>query len=334
MVWADSHVVIALRTVKVFVSVIAVGLLVGLSACGGPSDANPYDRPAEKTVDRTADCSPARTLPEGDSSHAGLFDGKLRQYLLHVPPAYDGTDNTPVVFAFHGLGGSADVLVAYTGWAAKADDSNFIVVAPQGLGPVPQWDFVTPASEKGSDLAFVKELTEQIDQQACTDKERVFAAGFSNGSALTFALACSGDFDFAAYGAVAGAFYRPQCDSAPDASIIYFHGTADPIVPFNGGPTPIADVDAVPETMAGWAAHNACASKASVEAISATVDEYIWGSCEPGVSLETYVVKGGGHTWPGAEQLATLRSLGLTTDDINATELMWQFFNEHPKRGQ
>ncbi|MBK5217173.1 MAG: hypothetical protein JJE02_06275 [Propionibacteriales bacterium] len=322
-----------IRTVKITAFVIAACLLAGLSACGGESDAELDDRPAEQTAEQAADCWPARTLPVGNSSHTGLFDGNIRQYLLHVPPDYDGTEETPVVFAFHGLGGSADVLVAYTGWAAKADDDDFIVVAPQGLGPVPYWDFVTPASEKGSDLAFVKELTEQINNSACTDEDRVFATGFSNGSALTFALACSGDFDFAAYGAVAGAFYRPQCDSAPDASIIYFHGTSDPIVPFDGGPTPIADVDPVPETMAGWSAHNGCASKASVEAISSMVDEYVWGPCAPGVDLEAYVVKGGGHTWPGAEQLATLRSFGLTTDDINATELIWEFFKAHPHRG-
>ena len=313
------------RTVKILVSVLAVCMMAGLSACG--------DEPADKSDDRTADCSPARALPDGDSSHTGLFDGKIRQYLLHVPPDYDGTDKTAVVFAFHGLGGTADVLVAYTGWAAKADDSNFIVVAPQGLGPIPHWDFESSASKKGSDLAFVKELTEQIGTQACVDDDRVFATGFSNGSALTFAFACSGDFDFAAYGAVAGAFYRPQCDEAPDASIIYFHGTSDPIVPFNGGPTPIADVDPVPETMAGWSAHNGCAGKAKVDVISPSVDEYVWGSCAPGVDLESYVIKGGGHTWPGAEQFATMRNFGLTTDDINSTELIWEFFTAHPNRG-
>lgn len=297
-----------------------------LVACSQPNEA--------KRPDRRADCTTLRPLPVGDSTHSVTFHGQKRQYLLHVPPDYDGTKRTPVVYAFHGLGSSADLLVAYTGWAATADDENFIVVAPQGLGPVPHWDFVTPANQPTSDLNFVKQLTMRINKLACVDEDRTYATGFSNGSALTFAFACSGDFDFAAYGSASAAFYRPQCADAPPASIIYFHGTADPVVPFSGGPTPIKRVDPVPQTMASWAVHDDCANNAEVTKVSDKVDEYEWGQCAPGVDLKAYVIKGGGHTWPGAEQLVVLRRLGFTTDDVNATELIWKFFKEHPKRGQ
>jgi polyhydroxybutyrate depolymerase len=42
-----------------------------------------------------------------------------------------------------------------------------------------------------------------------------------------------------------------------------------------------------------------------------------------------YTVEGGGHTWPGGKHLAEWVA-GRTTDDINATQLMWEFFVEHP----
>lgn len=299
----------------------ATMVLVGCSTgSGAPSDAGATP----------ADCSPAMELPAGSSAQTIEFAGQQRRYLLHVPPGYDGTQETPVVYLFHGLGGSADIAVAYTGWAAKADDENAIVVAPQGAGKVPSWDFVSPTSKDGSDLAFVKQLTAKVNSQACVDRGRTYVAGMSNGSALAFAFACSGDFDFAAYGAVAAAFYRPRCDESPPASIIYFHGTGDKVVPFYGGPTPIAPVDPVPKTMALWAQHNECDPQADQEQVSPKVTRYAWPSCAPGTDLRAYVIAGGGHTWPGAVRSQTPSWLGGTTDDISATDLMWDFFAEHP----
>ncbi len=308
----------------------ALALIFALAGCGFSN----VEPPAQITKPAKADCTPAKTLPVGDSNHTIDFGGQKRRFRIHVPPDYDGTQKTPVVYAFHGLGGNANVAIAYTGWDEKADDENFIVVAPQGLGPVPHWDFVTPASEKSSDLAFVKELTNTVNSAGCIDQDRTYATGFSNGSAMTFAFACSGGFNFAAYGGVSAAIYWPQCEQNPAASIIYFHGTKDPIVPFRGGQSPIGDMDPVSLTMARWSAHDGCNVEADAKRVTDKVNKYLWRNCVSGVDLQAYVVKGGGHTWPGAQQVAVLRKLGFTTDDVNATELIWRFFAEHPKRGQ
>jgi polyhydroxybutyrate depolymerase len=41
-----------------------------------------------------------------------------------------------------------------------------------------------------------------------------------------------------------------------------------------------------------------------------------------------YTVDGGGHTWP--DGTARARQFGRTCRDIDATELIWQFFQQHP----
>ncbi|HEY5845603.1 MAG TPA: hypothetical protein VIT42_02320 [Microlunatus sp.] len=46
--------------------------------------------------------------------------------------------------------------------------------------------------------------------------------------------------------------------------------------------------------------------------------------------MEYYRVTGGGHTWPGTA--VDLSPLGVTTQEIDATALMWEFFEDHPKR--
>ena len=41
-------------------------------------------------------------------------------------------------------------------------------------------------------------------------------------------------------------------------------------------------------------------------------------------------INGGGHTWPGREPV--LQSLGKSTKDISANDLMWDFFQKHPMK--
>ena len=43
-------------------------------------------------------------------------------------------------------------------------------------------------------------------------------------------------------------------------------------------------------------------------------------------------IEGGGHTWPGSEFLAGAGDLvGTTTFSIDANEVMWKFFQDHPR---
>ncbi|WP_257210738.1 hypothetical protein [Actinomyces ruminis] len=44
--------------------------------------------------------------------------------------------------------------------------------------------------------------------------------------------------------------------------------------------------------------------------------------------MELYTVEAGGHTWPGTS--VDLSALGTTTQEINASQLMWDFFAAHP----
>jgi polyhydroxybutyrate depolymerase len=42
-----------------------------------------------------------------------------------------------------------------------------------------------------------------------------------------------------------------------------------------------------------------------------------------------YAVIGGGHTWPGSP--VEIASLGPTTHEIDASQLIWAFFAAHPR---
>jgi polyhydroxybutyrate depolymerase len=56
--------------------------------------------------------------------------------------------------------------------------------------------------------------------------------------------------------------------------------------------------------------------------------------CPKHADVQLYRIAGGGHTWPGSEFSRQIESmLGPTTFSINANDVMWEFFQAHPRRG-
>jgi polyhydroxybutyrate depolymerase len=269
----------------------------------------------------------SRALPRGTTRRELTVDGSARSYLVHVPPAYDGVRPLPVVVTFHGFGASARVQLALSGFAAVADRNSFVVVAPESrrLG----WDFRTPPSRPGSDAAFVLALLRDLRSAGCIDPHRTYATGISNGAAVVFALACANIGGFAAYGAVAGAFYSPLCERAPPQPIVYFHGTADRLVPVKGGRVFGVPVAAARQSMARWAAHNGCQPTPRESVIASDVTRVTWAGGRDGADVDYYVIAGGGHAWPGAPAAVARFAdgfLGHTTASISASQIMWDFF--------
>ena len=56
-----------------------------------------------------------------------------------------------------------------------------------------------------------------------------------------------------------------------------------------------------------------------------------YNSCQNGSAVVLYTINGGGHTWPGGLQYLAALVIGKTSRDIDATQLMWEFFEGHPK---
>ena len=47
--------------------------------------------------------------------------------------------------------------------------------------------------------------------------------------------------------------------------------------------------------------------------------------------MQLYVVDGAGHTWPGSAFAAASEPiLGPATDEMDASQVIWSFFDEHP----
>jgi polyhydroxybutyrate depolymerase len=299
-------------------------LALGMTSCG---KADAIREPGDE-------CSPGRSLPAGTTERTMESGGQLRRYLIHVPPGYDGSTKTPVVVLFHGYGGTPQGVIDTTSMATLADKHHAILVAPLARGRVTEWDFRTPISHPTSDLAFVRNLVKEVKTEACVDASRVYATGFSNGSVLALALACDGSTRFAAYGAVSGPYWNDTCRSAPPASIIYFHGLRDTVVPYAGAKTVIGPLPPVNDVMASWAAHDSCPAASATTTVSRHVRHFTWKTCRAGSDVNVYVVDNGGHRWPGGKPYPSGRVSGVMTQEIDASTLIWRFFEQHAAGGQ
>lgn len=172
--------------------------------------------------------------------------GVARDYIVHVPPSYDGKSRVPLVLDIHGLTSNASQQQALSGWRQKADAAGFIVAYPNGLNS--SWNggsLCCGMSQQNGvdDEGFIRALVAKVEQEACIDPKRVYATGLSNGGAMSHLLACRAADLFAATAPVSMGNGTMPCQPVRPLSVIMFRGTTDPLVPYAGGNFPGAQAD-------------------------------------------------------------------------------------------
>jgi polyhydroxybutyrate depolymerase len=263
-----------------------------------------------------------------------VSSGETRRYLLHVPESYNPDVATPLVITIHGfLQWPAHQALA-SHWNAVADEHGFIVVYPEGTGFPRRWragGYGAEADDTQEEIAFIEDLIDALSQQYNIDPARVYANGLSNGGGMSFLLSCTLSERIAAIGTVAGAYGLSweQCTPERPVPAIVFHGTDDPIVPFDGGPAGPDDTQL--PAIRGWveilAEHNGCEGAPVDLPPNGEVRGVTYEACAADVVF--YTIEGGGHTWPGGQGIPTFIG-GHTTQDIDASRVMWAFFDAHP----
>ena len=270
-----------------------------------------------------------RPHPSGQVAQTFTFEGKPRTYRLYVPPAYTGTKNVPLVFNFHGFGSNAVQQMLYGNFKPEADKSDFLIVAPDGQES-PGGRHFNLSQEKGlqNDIDMVGALLKHIEATLCVDSSRVYATGMSDGGAMTSVLACTDNDKFAAFAPVAVIIYCASSTTKPVA-LEAFDGTADPIVPYNGGAVHCCGgtvLGSKPVAMANWGSHDRCNKTFTDTRLGSQVIRRTWSGCAGSSAVVFYIIVGGGHTWPGA---IPLPKLGLTTKQVDASKEIWKFFSAH-----
>ena len=286
------------------------------------------DAGAPDTRSTTSTCAGRPALPQGDTTWTVSTDGGARTAIVHIPPGYSATSATPVVLNFHGYTESASEEESLTLMDAESDSAGFVVVYPQGTGALPSWNAGaccgTAVSENVDDIGFVNDLLDMLEADLCVDTRRVFATGMSNGGFFSQRLGCELADRIAAIAPVAGVMGMPTCAPSRPMPVMEFHGTSDPIVPYDGDS--LIGYASVAATIAGWVARDACQGAPQTTYSHGDATCVTYEHCTAGSEVTLCTITGGGHTWPGGTPLALL---GKTSTDISATDAMWGFFQTH-----
>jgi polyhydroxybutyrate depolymerase len=295
--------------------------------------------PASTTLPQTAAPETTATVSAAAAPHVkpGTFaktieiEGQPREYILHTPPTYDGSQALPVVIVLHGHGGSDKEMMAATGMNAKADQENFIVIYPNGTGEPRGFNngiLFKPTSNMDDD-AFMRTLIENSIQQLHADPRRVYIAGFSNGAGMTYRLGAEFTSQLAAIAIVEGAIGTHQGGSSmviPQPSsplpVIIFHGKQDKTIPYDGG-TGANNLDyfSVANALAFWNKNNGCTQEPQKQTLdNGNVLTEDFQGCTAGSEVLLYTILSGVHEWPTQQDKA----------GFSGTDAVWDFFSRHP----
>jgi len=287
------------------------------AAVAGCSPANVYPLTAGPSVDggdrdaasESVSC-PSIALQPGDVSRTVQVGSQQRTYVLHVPPAYDGAKPVPLVLDFHGTGESGASERASSPYPAALDPVGVVMAFPDGVpGPIgTAWNVGPCCVGPVDDVAFARAVVADVQTLACIDPSHVYAVGVLMGGGMAHYLGCHAADVFAAVAPAAFDLLQEnvtECVPARPITVISFRGTADPRVPYGGGPSML--VANMPITFLGaqgtfeaWAGIDGCPGPPAAADANGCAR---YGTCAGGVEVILCTKQGGGDE-PGNPSIA------------------------------
>lgn len=293
-----------------------------------------------------------RTLDPGTQTIQVSFGGEDYPVRVHVPAGAAARGDLPMVVNLHPSSGNAEIHSTYSAMDPVADRENFIVVAPNGDIPaadpnpdgiwfwnvpgVPTTAGELPPEDARDDVAFLTRVIDRVDRLGCVDDDRVFMTGFSGGARMSSAYACARADKVAAIAPVAGIRYgRPSpedpmvpelqsCEPRLPVPVVTFHGDGDTVNPYEGNDDPRWGYT-VPFAAQLWARSNGCRVGPELATVTEHVTTSRYSRCPDRADVLVYRIAGGTHSWPGADD-------PNATQEISASALAWEFFEDHPRR--
>jgi polyhydroxybutyrate depolymerase len=262
--------------------------------------------------------------------------GRKRTYLFQLPSDYTSSKRWPVVMAVSGNTQSGRDAARISRFDEFAYRNGVIAVFPDSAAG---WDL------KGdSDVKFFSAIIIKLAADYAADPARMYVAGGASGGLLVFKLACELADRIAAVAPVIAAMpvtLSENCHPARPISVLEINGTADRDVRYEGGSKLglfgnfglfLLSAQA---SAHWWAQTDGCADTPVRDSLPPKTQDGLetlrdtYSGCREGTAVALYSVVGGGHTWPGGQGLPRI-IFGKTSRDLNADEVIWEFFEAHP----
>jgi polyhydroxybutyrate depolymerase len=274
-----------------------------------------------------------------DQKHEIKVDGTKRTYLLYVPHSVSKNQPVPLLLVFHGGGGHSYNMPRFTGFDKLAESRGFLVAYPESTNG--HWNDTRNLSPS-DDIGFIRALISELVRSFPVDPGQIYATGISNGGFFSQRLACDLADRITAVASVAATMPEslvPVCHPSRPVSVVFMQGTDDPLVHIEGGAVArthgrnISLADAV----RFWLDHDQTSKKPDASDLpphdsnGTSVHRDIYSGGKQGTEVVVYTIRGGGHTWPGGQQYLPVFLVGKVNHDINASEVIWEFFTRHSR---
>ncbi len=322
--------------------------LVMLLVCLFFSACNAQDTPSQDRQNNS--------VVSGSHTLAMTVNGSERTYIVHVPTTYKPQSSSAVVIMLHGGGGTARAALWETGWAVKSEKEGFLVVSPNAMARDPSqpgsfarnpqlWNDGSGRFYLGQrapdDVGFIGAMLDDLSTRFSVDERRVFVTGFSNGASMSFRIGAELSKRIAAIAPVAGALWIEPLTLERPVPMVYITGTADPLNLIEGGVPRLATGGSdkirakakppVRDSILKWSKALGCAAAPRIASEANGVRTETYGPGRDGAEVVYITVEELGHTWAGGKSLLPEFMVGKRSDKINATDVIWEFFEKHPK---
>ena len=265
-----------------------------------------------------------------------FFDGNNREFIIYIPAIYDGSEAYPLMFSFHGGGGTSNDFININDMRSVADTAGFIAVYPQAAVDPNDgsnaWLHKAPTSH--DDVFFIEAIIDTLSNDYFIDNNRVYACGYSEGGIFSYELGCRLNDRIAAFASVSGSMmvdaFRDSyynlgfCSPVHPTAVMLIPGTNDmsPHSTYTGFQPYYMSAD---EITTYWSNYNNTDTNPIISQLpnintsdGSTVEHRVWENGDNCLRVEELKVNGGEHDWPGT----------FGNMDIDATSEIWDFASQ------
>ena len=256
-------------------------------------------------------------------------DGTVRVFHYYIPSNLQPNESVPLLIALHGLTQTGSGLMDITQFNAIAESERFIVCYPSGLQNA--WNAnmnvtVSTADDKG----FIEKLVDYFELTYNSNPARRYLCGMSNGGFMSHKMVCESSYCFAAIASVSGVMSDTtynNCNPQHATPILQIHGTADAIVPYNGGGATGSSVgDMLTKYQQLYGANptpviTAMPNPNLTDLSYPELHSYVNGAA----AIRHVKIYGGGHQWPGINTM--LGGAGTINMDFYSPQFIWDFLS-------
>jgi len=292
-----------------------------------------------------------------DAKQKMSFEGEVRTYLIHLSGPSSASKPIPLLMVLHGAGRNGESMVKLTNgeFDKLSDSDDFLVVYPEAVDK--HWNDGRTAKEIGygnketgklpNDVGFLSALIDRLIATRNVDPRRVYVTGMSNGALMAYRLGCEIPERLAAIAPVDGSLVKEMAQTIPSRplSVLVINNTKDPLIHWDGGnitspfgKRTFGKTLAVRESVDFWVRRDhgpAAAVTVNLPAVASGDDTRVrreeFHPGDEGTEVVLYSVEGGGHTWPGGLQYAPVFVVGKTSHQIDACQIIWDFFKAHSR---